>query len=160
MKFESALLYSPIRVPTQWELDNIPRIVLASQEPWDPTVLNDYMPGHVVYPEEMDTRHLHPTSTDKIDLNAQEILSYIHDHRHEAPTQWTDPLPRQLAPVSTKEEELDYAQFIGPPEFVSLDRVKSTFEHTTQLATNWLKLPLQRHFKSRMPQLNRPRLNC
>ena len=70
--------------------------------------------------------------------------------------------------MSTKGgEQLDHAQFIGPPEFASLDRVKSTLGHwvkstigcTIQLATNWLELPLQWRSKPQMPQMSWPRLN-
>ena len=44
LKFERALLYYPIWAPTQWELDNVPRIMLTSQEPWDPVTINDAKP--------------------------------------------------------------------------------------------------------------------
>ena len=55
------------------------------------------------------------------EYDSQEMLSYIYDHCCEAPTQWSDSYPRKLSPMSTKEEEPDYAQFIGPLGFVSLN---------------------------------------
>jgi len=41
---------------------------------------------------------------------------------------------------------------------LTLNVIKKTFLNTTNLAKNFLRLPLGRHFKSRFPQLNRNRL--
>ena len=111
------------------------------------------MPGTVCYPADDN-----PDSSTGPKVT-EEMLSYIHATRYAAPTQWSECRPKYISPVSTKEGEMDYAQFIVPLGFVSLDRLKTTFQHSTKLASNWIKLPLQRHFKSRMPQLNCPRLN-
>ena len=51
LRLERALIYTSIRAPTQWELDNIPQIIMISQEQWDPITLNDDMPGNVVLPD-------------------------------------------------------------------------------------------------------------
>ena len=44
LRFENALLYTPVREPTEWELENLPRVVLTSDEPWNPAVLDDPIP--------------------------------------------------------------------------------------------------------------------
>ena len=54
LKLECALIYTPIWVPTQWELNNTPRIVLTIQKPWDPTALSEDMPSNAVYPRDVD----------------------------------------------------------------------------------------------------------
>ena len=36
-----ALLNTPIREPTQWELDNLERIMLTSKDVWKPNTMSD-----------------------------------------------------------------------------------------------------------------------
>ena len=45
LKLQRALLYTPIREPTDWELENMPRVMLTADEPWDPAKINDDMDG-------------------------------------------------------------------------------------------------------------------
>ena len=117
-------------------------------------MLDDDAPGSVVFPEEPDASYPMPHYLNQVNVSswnldfatdftkedAQDMLAYIYQESHEPATEWYD--TRNLSPTSTKEEKPNYVQFIGPLGFISLDRVKATFEHSTQLATNWLKLPL------------------
>ena len=65
---------------------------------------------------------------------------------------------RKVSPVKTDLSKMDFTKYQHHLGWIPLERVEETFRHTTQLATNWIKLPMQRHFKSRFPQLNCPRL--
>ena len=54
LKLQRALLYTPVREPTTWELDNLPRIMLTADQPWDPSAINEDLDGQVVYPDDDD----------------------------------------------------------------------------------------------------------
>ena len=41
MNFDKTLIYVPIPEPTQWELDNIDQVMLASDHPWDPDFIKN-----------------------------------------------------------------------------------------------------------------------
>ena len=45
LQLQRALLSIPIREPTRWELENLPRVIVTSDEPWDPTKFNDSLEG-------------------------------------------------------------------------------------------------------------------
>ena len=77
------------------------------------------------------------------------MLAWMDDFRHDR---------RLISPAQTKFEPKDPGKYLSNFGFVDEERVKKTLEKTTQLATNVLRLPLCRHFKSRFPQLNRPRI--
>ena len=47
-------MFAPVQEPTQWELDNLLRVMLTSDAPWDPGQLNDDMDGQVVYSNDDD----------------------------------------------------------------------------------------------------------
>ena len=157
LKFHHSLLHAPIRKATAWELDNLPRIHLTSDQVWDPACLNDDTEGNIVYPEDDDVdedldeflRTINYTELDgNVDLSEDQVtatLGWIYGERH-------------ISPVKSKQTERDPEQYTSNFGFISPAKVKETFKHTTQLATNVLRLPLRRHFKSRNPQLNRPRI--
>ena len=54
-----------------------------------------------------------------------------------------------------KEKPEDIRHLLG---WIPTETVRKTIEATTQLAKNYLRLPMRRHFKSREPALNRARL--
>ena len=54
LKFYRSLLHIPIRRPTEWEMDNLPRYHLTSEQPWDPEAINNDTKGKVVYPDDDD----------------------------------------------------------------------------------------------------------
>ena len=54
LKLQRALLYTPIREPTDWELKNLIRVMLTADEPWDPSNINDDMDEEFNYPDEED----------------------------------------------------------------------------------------------------------
>ena len=41
LKLQRELLYTPVRKPTTWELDNLPRVMLTADQPWDPSTISD-----------------------------------------------------------------------------------------------------------------------
>ena len=65
---------------------------------------------------------------------------------------------RYLCPLETIEEPIDPNNYVSQLGFISPEIIAETFKNTTQLATNVLRLPLKKHFKSRYPALNWPRL--
>ena len=40
MKFYKSLMYVPIKEPSQWEIDNLDRVILTSYYPWDTASIN------------------------------------------------------------------------------------------------------------------------
>jgi len=48
LKLQRALLYASIREPTDWELENLPRVMLTADEPWDPGKIKDDPESQVV----------------------------------------------------------------------------------------------------------------
>ena len=54
LKLQRALLFTPVRELTTWELDNLPRVMLTADQPWNPSTISDYLDGQVVYPDEDD----------------------------------------------------------------------------------------------------------
>ena len=54
LTFQCSLLHIPIRHPTEWEMDNLPRYHFTSKQPWDPESVNDDTKGKVVYPDGND----------------------------------------------------------------------------------------------------------
>ena len=156
MKLNRSLLYVPIRNPTDWELSNLQRIHLTSEQPWDPANLDDSTEGQVIFPSEDDLdmddylRLVNFASGESLtnipDENAEAVLDWIYNCRRISPTTSKPGSPPDLKLLTSK---------FG---FVSEKVIENTLAATTQLATNVLRLPLRRHFKSRYPQLNRPRL--
>ena len=49
-----------------------------------------------------------------------------------------------------------FCPFLG---FWTINIIKKTLEHTTQLAQMVINQPLKKHFKARFPQLNEPRID-
>ena len=47
-------MYGPIREPTEWELENLPQVMLTSDASWDPGSINDDLDGQVIFPDEED----------------------------------------------------------------------------------------------------------
>ena len=103
--------------------------MLTSEQPWNPHIINEDLPGKIT-PQEEDS--VMTATTNKV----SGINTLVQ---------------ADTAPP-------DYEKHIPHLGWASLDRVKQTFQHTTQLAVNVLRLPLRRHFKSRFPYLNRNRL--
>ena len=54
MKFDKALMYVTTREPTHWEIDNIERVMLTSNHPWDTYSIDDSLEGYVVLPRNIE----------------------------------------------------------------------------------------------------------
>ena len=54
------------------------------------------------------------------------------------------------------QEPAIFCPFLG---FRTIDIIKKTLEHTTQLAQMVINQPLKKHFKARFPPLNKPQIN-
>ena len=125
--------------------------------------------GQVIYPEEADEDDDHLWDYLR-HLNLMRIRPQNQWNRHHKNTGFST---RNMAPSSPtrslwNQKTTSSQHYKGHPStptstsaslgFVSPERITETFKHTTQLAQNMLSLPLKKHFKSRNPSLNRPRL--
>ena len=83
-------------------------------------------------------------------------LGYVNDTDYEQTLLWLDTKRDVLVNKTKKEIDLEKAQrCLG---WQPMKVVEKTIKATTQLAHNYLRLPMRRHFKSRFPQLNVNRL--
>ena len=127
LKLERSLLLVPIRKPTDWELDNLPRIHLTNEEPLDPATLNDDTKGKVIFPEDGDTkddmfdylRNINfadmdmdaPTSDTEVDT----MLNWMHDQRYDH---------RHISPTYSKTDLKDPSKYIPNLGFVNEQELK------------------------------------
>ena len=61
-------------------------------------------------------------------------------------------------PSHVKHKLEDYKEYQPYMVWKPLEVIKKTFENTTQFVSAEFEPPMRRHFKSRFPSLNRPRL--
>ena len=59
----------------------------------------------------------------------------------------------------TKRKDADFEKYQPFLGWKPLDEIRKTFEATTQWAATTFSTPMKRHYKSRFPTLNHPRLN-
>jgi hypothetical protein len=141
LALESALLHIRLRKPTVHELETCDRVVLTSDEIWDPSDINGDDASRIVSP-----------------YNANAVTSEYTVPARLAATMTS---LRQVATGRTREAaELVPATYRSKLGWLPLDTIQLTFEATTQMAKHVpLRIPLRRHFKSRFPYLNRTRLS-
>ena len=150
LAIKKGLFTMKVRPPTAEEKDDCLRIVLTSDQIWEPDQFNDDDDAIVcadlnktsvttsVENEEFSYAHI-------VDNDMSDVSPYL-ERVTSANTNQT-----QVAPVNYKK----YQAKLG---WLPLNVIKKTFLNTTNLAKKILRLPLRRHFKSRFPQLNRNRL--
>ena len=131
-----------IREPTEYERINCTRIILTGDQPWD---VGDY-----------DTPNPSTayTSTSLIPSipPIQKLLSI--------PFIQEDDMCQVVRanPSNTTVRDVDMLTYQARMGWMPMEVLTHTLSNTTQLAKNYFRLPLRRHFKSRFPQLNRNRL--
>ena len=130
LEYKNALMTLKVRKPSREELRDLIAIELTRDSPWDPENESD------------DNEWMMDDYEDAI----QDSWALVGS------------TTRRAAPTVTKEEP-DWTWMRECLAWKPLEVVKKTFEHTTQLAKNVLRLPMRQHFKSRFPGLNRRRLN-
>ena len=139
-----ALLTKNIRVPTDHELQYCEVINLTNDQVWDPEELNDNYEGEMSFINKSEMTCVSATEGNDKKENQDNFLK--------------DLLYPNLNATRREVEKLNpenYKRYLG---WIPNERIIKTFENSTQHAKNYLQLPLKKHFKSRFPVLNRPRL--
>ena len=57
MKCYKTLMYVTIWGLTQWDLDNLDRIMLNPEHPWHPDFINDALVGSVIFPSDNEVNY-------------------------------------------------------------------------------------------------------
>ncbi|MEL6802173.1 MAG: hypothetical protein AAFO91_00130, partial [Bacteroidota bacterium] len=152
MKYKDALMWLDVSYPTDKEIETLPRVQFGS-ELWDPDNENDGEDDEVWYdtlsdPDEMDDKQFHDS----------------RDGWFPNESMLADPHGRLLSTSAKVKPEYakkkpDYEllrPFFG---WKPVEVVRKTLQATTQFATNVVRLPLRRHYKSRFPALRVRRLD-
>ena len=97
------------------------------------------------------------------DLTSTSTATTVRDDTSLSSVEWNDTHDYLTNVASVNNNvyvpvEVDHKQYQAKLGWMPLNVIKKTLEHTTQLAKNYINLPLKRHFKSRFPELNRNRL--
>ncbi|HET7637806.1 MAG TPA: hypothetical protein VFK47_03615, partial [Ktedonobacteraceae bacterium] len=154
LQIREGLAYLDMRPPTDFELENLPHVVLTSDDTWDPTVFdNEVDPDswtHEVPPPYDDLRfnevgeyNLRIRNLDIVShLDHTVVYKELYAYKHEV-----------------KSKEPNYEDLRPNFGWAPIDVIKRTFAATTQLARNVYRLPMRKHFRSRFPALNVLRRN-
>ena len=132
--------------PTRAELETLPRIVMTSDVPWDPSILDtehydDYTFENQI--EALQEFYLDPDFDRDGCFDHEVMVEYCVRHACEALVQRHIPRYDNLRP------------YLG---YIPVERVKKTFENTTQWYCASTRLPFRHHFQLRFPAANVRRL--
>jgi hypothetical protein len=138
------LCHMALSKPTRADLEKLPKIIMTSDVPWDPRILDtDLFDEHEETREAQQEYHLDPDFDDG-DVDHEVMVEYCVRHAFEAMVKRHIPRYDKLRP------------YLG---YIPVERVKKTFENTTQWYRASTRLPFRHHFKSRFPAANVRRLN-
>jgi len=144
-------------------LDELPHVVLTSDQDWDPATLDHEYPPN--WPEGIPPR----LSGAYFDKSFDSHGNYLHWHVSQAisslassdepPLSLDDAIDSLNVQLSahghlTQVKEPNYEALRPCFGWAPLDIIKCTFAATTQYARNAYHLPFRKHFKSRFPALN------
>lgn len=135
MLIKNGLLTIPVQAPSIRERDELPRIILTSDQEW---TTNSFDESNNI-PASIRCNNISIDSLFSTYKTDESSKVFLHPFRSKEKAKRIEYLTRKMAWI---------------PEHV----MKKTLDATTMLAKNYLNLPLRRHFKSRYPQLNRNRL--
>jgi hypothetical protein len=163
LKLSSALMHIQLRKPTDYELANCDHYTLTSDQPWEPSTLNDTTPGFVVPPPSLAANHaMNNTNTiDTVTNDAANTTVTMHHVFYTLSTCMSlyNTYRRLSTAITTSINGISPTAVQSKLGWLPIDTIAKTIESTTQLAKSVpLRLPMRRHFRSRFPQLNRPRL--
>ncbi len=122
-------------------------MIFTLDDAWDPLLLEN---EHTLAPNVYHVDYTHGFQDHGVNdfgeviSDHQARVEYCSVHAHEASVYRHDPHFEAMRP------------FLG---WVNLERVKETFENTTQWFCASVRLPFCHHFKSRFPAANVPRLH-
>ena len=152
MRYKDALMWLDVEYPTDEELDSLPRVYFGS-EVWDPDHEND----------DTDDEAWYDTNDDPDEMNDEEFFD-SRDGWFATEEALANPHERTLAATASvkpkiKKKAVDYEKLRPFFAWKPVEVVRKTLQATTQLATNVVRLPLRRHYKSRFPALRVRRLD-
>ena len=125
--------------PTRADLEKLPMIIMMSDVPWDPRILDtEPFDEHEETREAQQEFHLNPDFDDG-EYDHEVIVEYCVRHAFETMVKRHVPCYDNLRP------------YLG---YIPVERVKKTFENTTQWYRASTRLPFRHHFKSRFPAAN------
>ena len=138
-----------VRLPTEAEKLDCVRIPLTSDQPWEPEIFSDGS---------------HSDDPLAVTIASSSVLRRevtVADPISQVEVDTTHLYLERVSSVnanSTSDTPIDVSKYQHKLGWMPLSVIKRTLKNTTNLAKNFLRLPLRRHFKSRYPQLNRNRL--
>ena len=145
LAIRGGLAYMDMHPPTDKELDTLPYITCTSDEPWNPAILDNEADEQVFLDAPVTD------VSDTSDANLLVCLASLSENKAESPF-------RSFKQIMLPKDP-DYAALQPLFGWLPVQRIKNTIQATTQ----WYKaeecLPFRRHFRSRFPAANVPRLN-
>ena len=153
----------PICLPSADELNNLHVHWLTADAPWDPTEISEPLDTQVLVPlgytSALGTIDLIDLDMDFGDLGEDDPLRALNsDEISKALLYINLCTNRHINLRETKPQEEDYQHYQPFLGWKPLEVIKKTFAATTQWAAVSFSPPLKRHYKSRFPALNKPRL--
>ena len=147
LEMRKGLAVCMTRVPSDKELSTMAPLDLTADDIWDPRKYDNGLGGVHQHTLEnngnSDDICIEDDPLTVLNITVRPSGRNRHVHVHAATTD-----------VTTLDPDLLTAKFIFRPRRV----IKTTLEHTTAYAKGEIRTPLQRHIKSRFPQLNVRRL--
>ncbi len=143
----NGLPYIDMRPPTDKELVDLPHVLFTSDIDWDPS--NFDIPDH----HEIEGHDDNPTQSLDLDdcvTPTRDIVNRIDE---------VDLCARKICTQQVHRRLPDLEKLRPCFGWAPTDRIRHTLEHTTQYARATPTFPFRRHFKSRFPGANVPRLN-
>jgi hypothetical protein len=139
LSIHDGLAYMYMSSPTSSEIEHYTLVMFISDAVWDPSHLDhEHTLDHLPYVD--NTHGFHDTLVNdfwEVVLDYQDSVEYCSLRTHKASIHHHNPQFKAMRPCLGR---------------VSLERVKKTFENTTQLFRASVRLPFRHHFKSRCLQ--------
>jgi hypothetical protein len=170
----NGLAHLALRKPTLEDVSQFPNVILTPEAGWDPTEFDDgEQPAEDFEDAPMDLadvavdifHDLEQATDDRVDQygNYRHRDDYDVDccifHAKGACTFETAPKVIIAAKHAIKPKEPNYEHLKPYLGWVNVNRIKETLRNTTQWFRADSRRPLRRHFKTRFPAANVPRLN-
>ena len=160
-----------MRPPTDEEMDTLHQVFFTSEEAWNPQCLDneavydedakdiideEYKYEYIPNPE--DHEEVFHCYVNQCLLSVNTLSTHTLSSKDiDLPSDPTTPVYE--GPKSILPKEPDFQELRPNFGWTNVDRIKATIKHTTQWFRAEDRYPMRRHFKSRFPGANVPRLN-
>ena len=156
LHIRDGLAYMDMRPPTDLELTQLPHVFFTADTPWDPTILdNEFLPTEFE-DSTMPTEFVYqdPRINDygeRISNHFEDFDNHVDDCVHAVQAMKLLRLNPQQT-VLTKKPDFDLLR----PNFgwMPSDRIRQTFDATTQFYRATVHHPFRKHYRSRFPAAN------